>query len=119
VSGSSGTASQAYTIVIVASTSSCSLSPGNTPTTTTYALPAGHLGGYSYSTQLTPSSGCGTYGGTGRGDFSVTGPLPPGLDIYSDGGIRGTPTAGGTYNFTITITTATATASQAYSITVS
>ena len=43
-------------------------------------------------------------GGTGTGyKFSATG-LPPGLHITTSGMIYGTPTASGTYNYTVTIT---------------
>ncbi|HLU10538.1 MAG TPA: putative Ig domain-containing protein [Oceanobacillus sp.] len=44
-------------------------------------------------------------GGSGSYTFAVTGgTLPPGLTLEADGTLSGTPTQGGTYNFTITAT---------------
>ncbi|PLP99496.1 autotransporter domain-containing protein [Cupriavidus pauculus] len=63
-------------------------------------------------------------GGTGPYSFTVTsGTLPAGLTLSTAGAISGTPTAGGTYNFTVTATDSTGGAgpyvgSQAYSLTV-
>jgi hypothetical protein len=58
-------------------------------------------------------------GGTSPYTLSVTGSLPTGLTLSSSGVINGTPTAVGTYNFSITVTDAQSNqGSQAFSITV-
>ena len=67
--------------------------------------------GYPYSQQIS------VVGGTGPYTFAVTGALPPGLSLDSQTGvIGGTPTAAGSYPFTITAGTAASasTASKAY-----
>ncbi|NLR99811.1 cadherin-like domain-containing protein, partial [Rhizobium sp. P38BS-XIX] len=82
------------------------------------ALPGGTVGS-AYSQTMSAS------GGTNPYSYSVTaGALPTGLSLNtSTGGITGTPTAGGTFNFTITAadsstgTGAPFTASNTYSIT--
>ncbi|MFN5783542.1 MAG: putative Ig domain-containing protein, partial [Novosphingobium sp.] len=99
--------SQAYTVNIAAPT---------------IALPAtslaGGLIGSAYSASITPASG-----GTSPYTYAVTaGALPGGLTLNpSSGAITGTPSALGTFNFTIAVTdsstgTGPYTASQAYSI---
>src|SRR5262249_39633628 len=40
-------------------------------------------------------------GGTGPYSFENTGSLPPGLSMYGDGFLRGTPTTSGSYNITV------------------
>ncbi len=63
-------------------------------------------------------------GGLAPVTFAVTaGSLPPGLTLATDGTVSGTPTGGGTYNFTVTATdSATATGpysgARAYALTV-
>ena len=63
-------------------------------------------------------------GGTGPYSFAVTaGSLPPGMVQASGGLLNGTPTGGGTFNFTITATDSSAfpgpySGSQAYTLTV-
>ncbi len=59
-------------------------------------------------------------GGTGAVSHQVTGgALPAGLSLASDGAITGTPTADGTFNFTVTATDASsATAQQSFALTV-
>ncbi len=102
------TAAQAYTLTIGAPT--IAVSPGS--------LTSGTVG-TSYSQTLTGSGGTGPYG------FAVTaGALPPGVTLLPDGTLSGTPTAGGTFNFTVTATDGTAigdggpfSGSQAYSVT--
>ncbi|NLR98027.1 autotransporter outer membrane beta-barrel domain-containing protein, partial [Rhizobium sp. P38BS-XIX] len=84
------------------------------------ALPGGTVGS-AYSQTVSAS------GGTSPYSYSLTaGALPVGLSLNSStGGITGTPTAGGTFNFTITAadsstgTGAPFTTSNAYSITTS
>jgi Putative Ig domain len=51
--------------------------------------------------------------------FSATGTLPPGLTLDPSGVLSGTPTATGTYHFTITVTNGFGdTASQDYTVTI-
>lgn len=76
---------------------------------------AAGVAGTAYSQTVT-QTGC-----LGAPSFAVTaGALPPGLTLSSSGSITGTPTATGTFNFTITASDASGcSGSQAYSITVS
>jgi len=69
--------------------------------------------GTAYSTTLTQS------GALGTPNFAVTaGVFPPGLTLSTNGTISGTPTASGTFNFTITVNDASGcTGTQSYSIT--
>ncbi len=100
-------ASQAYTLTVNAPTIAVS------PTTLSAATT-----GSSYSQAISAS------GGTAAYTYAVTaGALPSGLSLASDGTLSGTPTAGGTYNFTVTATdsstgTGPYTGSRAYSLTV-
>ncbi|MFS2109740.1 IPT/TIG domain-containing protein [Sphingomonas sp. Sphisp140] len=64
-------------------------------------------------------------GGTSPYSFSSTGTLPPGLTLSAGGVLTGTPTTGGTFNFTVDVSDGSApvagsafTASESYSITV-
>src|SRR5699024_4289500 len=63
----------------------------------------------------------GTSGGTTPYSFAITsGALPAGLSLSSVGFLSGTPTAGGTFNFTVTaMDTYGSSGSRAYSLTVS
>ncbi|MFD0724952.1 putative Ig domain-containing protein [Lysobacter brunescens] len=71
-----------------------------------------------YSQTVTASGGVGPYG------FAVTaGALPAGVTLSPAGALSGTPTAGGTFNFTITATDSSPfpgpfTGSQAYTVTI-
>lgn len=67
-----------------------------------------------YSQTVTAANGTAPY------TYAITsGALPPGLTLTSSGVLSGTPTAGGTFNFTITATDANSfTASRAYSVTI-
>jgi len=73
--------------------------------------------GVAYSRAVTATGGSGSY------TFAVTaGALPPGLFLSPTGALSGTPTAGGSYTFTITATDTSAapgpyTGSQAYTMT--
>ena len=105
---SSATAS-ASAIVSVAAPATSALS------ITTTALPSATVGtGYGQGLVAT--------GGQTPYTWAVSAGLPPGLSINSSvGSIFGTPTASGTFNFTVTVTDAsspTKTASQSLSITV-
>ncbi|MGM9426711.1 beta strand repeat-containing protein [Hydrogenophaga sp. MI9] len=81
------------------------------------SLPGGTVAA-AYSQTVTASGGVGPY------SFSVTaGSLPAGLTLSSGGVLSGTPTAGGTFNFTVTATDSSPfpgpfSGSQAYSLTV-
>ncbi|MFV8668357.1 putative Ig domain-containing protein [Ralstonia pseudosolanacearum] len=70
--------------------------------------------GTAYSQPITASSGTAPY------TYAVTaGALPAGLSLSSAGVLSGTPTAGGSFGFTVTATDANSfTASRAYSITI-
>ncbi|MBL4779800.1 putative Ig domain-containing protein [Ralstonia sp.] len=67
-----------------------------------------------YSQTITAANGTAPY------TYAVTaGALPAGLSLNTSGFLSGTPTAGGTFNFTITTTDANSfTASRAYSVTI-
>jgi len=101
------TGTRAYTLTVNAPTISVS------PTT----LPAATVGS-AYSQTISAS------GGTAPYSFAITaGSLPAGLSLASNGSLTGTPTAGGTFNFTVTATdsstgTGPYTGSRAYSLTV-
>jgi hypothetical protein len=71
--------------------------------------------GVTYNQTITAS------GGTAPYTFAVTsGALPTGLTLSAGGGLDGTPTATGTFNFSVTATaTGGCTGAQAYSVTVS
>jgi uncharacterized protein YhjY with autotransporter beta-barrel domain len=77
------------------------------------SLPNG-TSGVAYNQTVTASGGTAPYG------FAVTaGALPTGLSLAAGGGLTGTPTTPGTYNFTITATDAnTNTGNRAYSVTI-
>lgn len=108
-SGGTGpyTGSRAYTIAVAAPT--VTVSPATLPAATVAA---------SYSQSLTAS------GGTAPYSYAVTaGALPSGMNLSSVGVLSGTPTAGGTFNFTITATDDSGgigpyTGSRAYTLTV-
>lgn len=64
-----------------------------------------------YSTNFSATGGSGPY------SWSLSGALPPGLSLSSNGRISGTPTAGGTYSFSAVVTDALGfTATKGYSI---
>ena len=99
------TASQSYTVTI-----SLALSPTT--------LPAAAVATSYSATTITAS------GGTSPYTYNVTsGALPAGLTLSSAGVLSGTPTAGGTFTFTITATDSATpthnTGSQSYTLTVS
>ena len=82
------TGSRAYSLSVSAAT--VSVAPAT--------LPNGGVA-QAYSQTLTAS------GGTAGYSFAVTaGALPAGLSLASNGSLSGTPTAGGTFNFTVTAT---------------
>lgn len=101
--GAPFTIAQNYTINVPAPT--ITIAPGT--------LPGGTVG-TSYSQTAIASGGVAAYG------YALTaGALPPGLAVSGGGSITGTPTAGGTYNFTLTATDANAqTGSRAYALTI-
>ena len=95
------TGDQAYALTVIAPT--ITLSPTSLPSIN---------GGTAYSQTLTAS------GGKSPHTFAVTaGTLPTGLSLSSTGVISGTPSAGGTFNFTVTATDADGfKGDQAYSL---
>ena len=99
------TGSQSYTLIIIPPT--ITLNP--------LLLPDGAVTA-TYNEPVTASGGVGTY------TYDVTaGGLPTGLTLSTGGVLSGTPTASGTFNFTITATdqtTPAATGSQAYTLTI-
>lgn len=97
------TSTQNYTLVV--STATITITPSS--------LPNGAVGANYAATQLTASGGIGNY------TYSYTGNWPAGLTLSSTGAISGTPTAAGTFTFTLTATDANGMAgTQSYSITV-
>ncbi|MGO8748886.1 MAG: beta strand repeat-containing protein [Thermoguttaceae bacterium] len=96
------TASQSYSLTI---NPALSLSPSSLPASTV---------GVAYSQKVTAS------GGTGSIAFSESGPLPAGLTFTASTGIlSGTPTASGSFSFSVTVTDSVgAIASQSYSLTI-
>ncbi|MBS0631129.1 MAG: putative Ig domain-containing protein [Verrucomicrobia bacterium] len=101
------TGSRAYSLTVSAPTITLS------PTTLTAATVASAT-----SQAITASGGTATY------TYAITaGALPAGLTLATNGTLAGTPTAGGTYNFTVTATDFSTgsgpfTGSRAYSLTV-
>jgi hypothetical protein len=82
---------------------------------TATVLPAGSLN-TSYSVGLTATGGTAPYGWS---LISGQASLPAGLSLSSSGVISGTPTAGGTSNFTVQVSdAASATATKAFSLTI-
>jgi uncharacterized protein YhjY with autotransporter beta-barrel domain len=81
--------------------------PGGAVSISTTSLPQG-TGGVAYSQSITAAGGATPY------SFAVTaGALPPGVSMSSAGVVSGTPTAAGTFNFTVQVTdAATQTATQ-------
>ena len=85
----------------VAPTITVVISTAPTITITPPTLPAGAAVASAYSTTITAS------GGTSPYTFSISaGALPAGLTLSSSGTLSGTPTAGGTFSFTVRATDA-------------
>ncbi|MDW8412838.1 MAG: putative Ig domain-containing protein [Acidobacteriota bacterium] len=98
------TGSQSYTVTIT-TCPTITLSP--------LTLPSGTVG-TSYSQTITAS------GGVAPHTFSAAGTLPTGLTLSTGGVLSGTPTAAGSYTFTVTATDANGcTGSQTYTVTIS
>jgi uncharacterized repeat protein (TIGR01451 family) len=96
-----GHAAGAVTVKVVTLGTSASISyTYNTGPALLFAAPPGGEAGVAYSDQLTVT------GGTSPFTWSVSsGTLPPGLTLgASTGLLAGTPTTGGTYNFTVKVT---------------
>ncbi len=84
----------------------------STLTITTATLPAATVGS-TYSQQL------GASGGTPAYTWTTPGPLPSGVQLSSGGLLSGTPTAAGSFPFTVTLTdSAKGTKTQSYTLTV-
>jgi len=76
------------------------IAPAVPPQIITTSLPTGQVG-VAYSTWLSATGGQPPY------TWSLapgSGPLPPGLTLYSSGNIAGTPSSSGTFNFTVRVT---------------
>ena len=70
-------------------------------------LPAGPLPAATLSQSYTASAGAAS-GGTAPYSYVISaGSLPPGMSMAANGGISGTPSALGTYNFSVTVTDST------------
>ena len=78
--------------------SSASITVVPPPSVTTTSLP-GATAGVAYSATLHASGGITPYGWAVSG-----GAFPPGLNLNGDGSISGSPSAGGTFNFTAQVT---------------
>lgn len=108
-SGGSGPFSGSRTLTLVVDPAAITVNPATLPAATVATA---------YSQNLTAS------GGTAGYSFAVTaGALPAGMTLAADGTLSGTPTAGGTFNFTVTATdsstgTGPFAGSRAYSLTV-
>ncbi|TIQ61216.1 MAG: hypothetical protein E5X64_42745, partial [Mesorhizobium sp.] len=76
-------------------------------------LPGG-TGGIAYAQGLSATGGTAPYG------FALTaGTLPAGLTLTADGSLTGTPTAAGSFNFTVTATDANGfTGARAYALSI-
>ncbi len=96
------TATKAYSVVIA---------PVGTLTVTTFTVPSGVIGVAYPAASLTASGGSGGY------VWSVSaGALPTGVSLSAAGALSGTPTEGGTAQFTVKVTdSASATATRAMS----
>jgi PKD repeat protein len=110
---STGSTTIRATLGAVSGTASLTVSPQAAVSITTTALPGGTQGA-AYSTTLAAS------GGTPPYTWSLaSGTLPPGLALgASSGVISGTPTATGTYSFTVQVAAGAQTATKALSIVV-
>ena len=80
------------------------------PKITTASLPNGEVG-TAYSQTLAAT-------GNDTITWSVSGTLPAGLTLNSDGTITGTPTTANTYNFTVTATNDSGSDSKEYTLTI-
>lgn len=102
----------------VAPTITVVISTAPTITVSPTTLPAGAAVGSAYNTTISAS------GGTSPYTFTVSaGALPAGMTLSSSGTLSGTPTAGGTFNFTVRATDASGapgpySGTQAYTFTV-
>jgi hypothetical protein len=92
---------------------SLSISVGAALAITTASLPNGTVNVAYPSTTLAATGGSGT-----RTWSIATGSLPPGLALSNAGVLTGTPTAAGTFNFTIRVTDASGSATRQFSIVV-
>jgi len=107
--GSSATVDVAYTVTVVPPTLTLTPAAG--------ALPAG-TGGTAYAQTFVASGGAAPYMYA-----LVSGALPAGLSLGSNGALSGTPTVGGNFNFSVRATDSTAgtaaTVTQAYTLLIS
>jgi hypothetical protein len=102
VTGGGQTATQSFTITVTAAL-----------TITTATLPNGTVGTAYTATTLAAA------GGSGALTWSIsTGALPGGITLSSAGSLSGTPTAPGTFTFTVGVTGGGQSASKSFTITV-
>jgi hypothetical protein len=93
-----------YSVTVNAAAIPITVNPATLPNTTV---------GVAYSQTATATGGTGSY------TFSRTGTLPTGLSLSATGALTGTPTAAGTFNFSIVATdSASATGSRVYAVTI-
>ena len=107
-------ASETASLYAAGSAGKCGAPTGPSITLSPPSVPNGTVGTPYPSTSITQS------GGTAPATFTVTsGTLPPGLNLSSGGTLGGTPTATGTFNFTIRATDANGfTGTRAYTLTI-
>jgi outer membrane autotransporter protein len=100
-SGPFTSSAQSYTLVVSAGT--ITIAPSS--------LPSGTVGVSYPATQFTASGGIANY------TYSYSGNLPAGLSLSSSGALSGTPTAAGSFSFTVTTTDSNGvTGTQSYTI---
>ncbi|MBC3411723.1 autotransporter domain-containing protein [Pseudomonas sp. SWRI51] len=100
--GNGATASQAYTLTVAAPA----------VVVTPFSLP-NPIYGSAYSQTVTATGGIGSY------SYAATGTVPTGLSLTSGGTLSGTPTAAGSFNFTVTATdTNNVSGSRTYTLTI-
>ena len=107
-------ASETASLYAAGSAGKCGAPTGPSITLSPPSVPNGTVGTPYPSISITQS------GGTAPATFTVTsGTLPPGLNLSSGGTLGGTPTATGTFNFTIRATDANGfTGTRAYTLTI-
>ncbi len=106
-------AQRQFTIDVSSSGGGPSIPPPPSPVVIgTSSVPNGEVNA-AYGTALTAS------GGSASNHWTVgAGQLPPGLALSADGHISGTPTAAGTYSFTVAVADGTVASAKAFTVTI-